>query len=110
MDAQKPPQPPAADIDAGATTLLREVTPALTQLSGRFESLQQQQAALRQSLQDCVLVDEAAIAKVEAALSQVHIGHDAAMLTASRSARFGRLRTRASPSSVRAPAADSGLP
>ena len=73
-----PPQPPPASIDAAATTLLSEVTPALAQLSGRVESLQQQQAALRQSLQGCALVDEAAIAKVDAAISQVRIGAAAA--------------------------------
>ena len=58
-------------VDAAATTLLSEVTPAVAELSGRLESLQQRQSALMQTLQDCSLVDEVALAKVETAIGQV---------------------------------------
>ena len=56
---------PTAAADAAATTLLSEVTPALSQLSERVEALQQQQSALMQTLQNCPLVDDERLERVE---------------------------------------------
>ena len=52
-------------VNSAAASLLSHVTPAIEQLTGRIDSLQQQQATLGQSLRESKLVDEEALAKVE---------------------------------------------
>ena len=92
-----------------ATTLLGEVTPVLSRLAERVEALQQPQSELLQTLRDSPLMDEAALANVEATIGQIPAYHEklvtlqADMLqlatrTASMRQRSAHLASQASPS------------
>jgi hypothetical protein len=65
-----------AKTDAAATTLLGEVTPVLSRLAERVEALQQPQSELLQALCDSPLMDEAALANVEATIGQIPAYHE----------------------------------
>ena len=64
------------NTDAAATTLLGEVTPVLSRLAERVEALQQPQSELLQTLRDSPLMDEAALANVEATIGQIPAYHE----------------------------------
>ena len=98
-----------AKTDAAATTLLGEVTPVLSRLAERVEALQQPQSELLQKLRDSPLMDEAALANVEATIGQIPAYHEklvtlqADMLqlatrTANMRQRSAHLASQASPS------------